>query len=105
MKSAIKTLSCLGFVTLLVFVSSCGDDDNNSCNEIYGKIGTATGGLLSSDCEEVVEAYDKLIDLYDEGRDCKVIKEEIEDEGYDSVDDFLAQLQETRDEVEADCNP
>lgn len=63
-----------------------------------------TAGLLSPDCEVVVAAYDKLIDLYDEGRDCKVIKEEVEDEGYASVDDFLAELQSTRDDVATDCN-
>lgn len=106
MKSAIKVFSIIGIVAFVATVSSCGDNDNgNSCNQLYGKIGVATGGLLSDDCQEVVEAYEKLIDLYDKGRDCKVIKEEIEEAGHASVDDFIAQLQETRDEVEADCAP
>lgn len=95
------------FMLLLFVASSCGDDENNgaSCNQLYSKIGVATGDLLSSDCEVRVEAYEKLITLYGEGKNCKEIKEGVEDEGYDSVDDFIAELQENRDEEEAGCTP
>jgi hypothetical protein len=106
MKSYSKFLPVFAFMVFQLLVTSCGDDDNGtSCNQLYTKIATATGELLSPDCDDVVAAYDKLIDLYDEGRDCKDLKEDIEDEGYDSVDDFIAELQETRDDVAADCAP
>lgn len=94
------------FVLIIFFVSaSCGDDDNdNSCNRIYGEIGVATGGLMSPNCEEVVAAYDELIVLYGKGRNCKTIKEKVEEEGYASVDAWIAELQSTRDDIDADCD-
>lgn len=92
-------------MVLLFVASSCGDDDGDSCNEIYTKIAIATGDLASPDCEVRVAGYDKLITLYGKGKNCKELKEDIEDEGYDSVDEFIAELQDTRDDVEADCNP
>lgn len=104
MKLCLRISIGIAAVCLSLLVSACNDDDgNDSCNQIYGKIGVETGKLSSTDCEVRVEAYDKLIDLYDEGRNCAALKESIEDEGYDNVDDFIAALQLTRDDEAADC--
>lgn len=106
MKSYPKNSLLIVLMLLLFVASSCGDDDNgSSCNEIYTKIAIATGDLASSDCEVRVAGYDKLITLYGKGKNCKELKEDIEDEGYNSVDVFIAELQASRDNVEAGCNP
>jgi hypothetical protein len=86
------------------FIVSCGDDgDNVNCNQLYAEIGVATGGLLSSDCEDRVAAYNELIILYGKGKNCAEIKEYTQDEGYDSVSEFIEELEENRDNEEAAC--
>ncbi|HEY3405314.1 MAG TPA: hypothetical protein VGK59_18140 [Ohtaekwangia sp.] len=107
MKQKINS-SLLGVIVLLslsVVSISCGDDDDGdvNCNKIYSEIGDVTGDLLSEDCEVVIDAYTELIDLYDKGRDCDAIEEAIEDEGYDSVDEWIEELEGAREDVEDDC--
>ena len=97
-----KTLTILT-LALSVFSVSCGDDDGVNCNELYTKIAVATGGLLSSDCEERVAAYDEMIVLYTKGKNCAEIKQYAEDEGYDSVAEFILDLEATRDNEAAGC--
>lgn len=94
-------LSCL---VVLLFLGSCGKDDEVSCNEIYVKIATKSQDLASTDCTVVVATYDKLIDLYEQGKDCKVIADAVADNGYASVDDFLDDFRGLRDLEAADCN-
>ncbi|MFN8336825.1 MAG: hypothetical protein U0U09_16970 [Cyclobacteriaceae bacterium] len=99
-----KSKIFLSGVLALLFFGSCSKDDDVSCNEIYVKIATKSQDLASTDCTVVVATYDKLIDLYEQGKDCKVISDAVKDNGYTSVDDFLADFRSLRDLEAADCN-
>lgn len=92
-----------GMVLSFVF-GSCNKDDENTCNDTYVKIAKTTQDLTSTDCTVVVATYDKLIDLYEEGKDCKVITDAVKDNGYANVDEFLSDFRELRDLEAADCN-
>lgn len=94
----------IGCLTLILAFGACSKDDENTCNAIYVKIATTSQGLSSPDCTIVIATYDKLIDLYGEGEDCKVIADAVKDNGYASVDEFLSDFRELRDLEAADCN-
>lgn len=91
-------------LVLSFVLGSCGKDDETSCNDTYVRIARTTQDLSSTDCTVVVATYDKLIDLYEEGKDCKVITDAVKDNGYASVDEFLSDFRELRDLEAADCN-
>jgi len=98
------TLICA--VAVLSF--SCGDDDDKvDCNKLYNQFVTqATAyfdALEDEDCEQADEAYQDMKSTLNSGKNCKELIEALEEEGYDSLDEYIEEMDEQHDIYMADC--
>ncbi|HEX5169026.1 MAG TPA: hypothetical protein VFW11_07615 [Cyclobacteriaceae bacterium] len=110
----LKSFNTLSGVLLLMacasFMLSCGsdsNDDKNDCEafskQLSEKTTAVTQALTSENCTEIQKAYNELLDLYEKGGKCDAFKKAVKDAGYDSYDDYVADLEEARDLFLADC--
>jgi hypothetical protein len=111
----LKSVKILSSALLIVasasFMFSCGGDDDdgdaNDCNVLSNQIGSKTEALLdaieSEDCTAIENAYNDLIDLYEDGHECDAFEEAVEDAGFDTYNEYIEYLEEQRDLFLADC--
>lgn len=99
-------LTAVLMMTALIFVS-CGDDNNVDCGKIYNDIEDAfddyDDAYDNGDCEDLEDLFDKAVKLLREGKDCDNIKDELDDAGYDNVEELIDELEEDHEDDMADC--
>ena len=92
------------------FMFSCGDDDNGGdardCNAfakaVQEETSDWTAALLSEDCEQIEDAYNRLIDAYKDAKGCDAVEKYFKELGF-SYDEWIDDLEEGRDLAIADC--
>jgi len=114
MKSKFLTLLLSAGILFLVasISSSCGGDDDDggssACNTLSKNLADQTlewAEVLeeSEDCDEIEEAYNDLIEIYEKGKNCDAFVKAVKAAGYDSVNQFINELEESRDDFLEGC--
>ncbi len=98
MKNLMKLSYYLSFV-FLIGLTACGgdddDDDNVDCDQIAETLEVETQNLVDilfsstePDCNELLQAFDDLIDIIEDSRSC--LTQEQQDELDNSIDQYEA---------------
>ncbi|HEY3405360.1 MAG TPA: hypothetical protein VGK59_18370 [Ohtaekwangia sp.] len=87
---------------------SCSDDDDFDCDSLEDKVDDKYEDIdeayLDEDCEKIDDLFDDVVSLIKKGKNCTIVKEAIEDGGYDDVDDFIEnEIEPDREDYLADC--
>ena len=97
-------------VTLAVLGASCGDDEeekpmNVNCASLADKLEAKYAELdeIGYNCEKMRKIFDDIIDILNEGKDCEELKSIAADEGYGSVEEYIAYLEQSFKAYMSDC--
>lgn len=103
----ISLLSVLILCVVAAFTVSCGDDDDVDCDKIYDDIEEAfeeyDDAYFDGDCEELDDLFDAAIKKLRQGKNCENVKDELDDAGYDNVEELIDELEEDHEDNVADC--
>ncbi|MBX2966767.1 MAG: hypothetical protein KF845_11505 [Cyclobacteriaceae bacterium] len=105
-----RTLALLIVGGVMVFATSCKDDDNKvDCSKVNTEISESLvetlQALLTEDCELLESSYAKFITALRNGKSCAIVKSILNDEGYSNVEEYIDAVEAERDDylAEMDC--
>jgi hypothetical protein len=88
---------------------SCGDDDDDKvdCGKLYNQFVTQAttyfDALMAEDCEEAEKSYQEMKKTLNSGKNCEQLLDALEEEGYDSLEEYIEELDAQHETATADC--
>lgn len=97
-----RTAMLLIISGLTIFMVSCGDDEDKvDCGKITNEIIQTIEGIVDAieaeDCEGIESAYGKFITQLRNGKSCAFVEGLVADDGYNNVEELIADLEQERD--------
>lgn len=110
-KNLKRTLWHAALIIVLAFstASKCDDEDapqpKGSCDTFEGNIDDLYSQLdkLGYDCDKMPKLFDDILNLLQNQKDCAAAKQLAKDNGFDSVDAYVASLSKTFNAYLSDC--
>lgn len=98
-------------VMLTVFGASCGDDEGEKPNKEKGcaslseqlEAKYAELDEIGYNCSKIKEIFNDILDLLNEGKNCEELEAIAADEGFGSVDEYIAYLEQSFKAYASDC--
>jgi len=96
-------------ITLTLLSLSCSEEENEEfkaacpslASELEGKYGDLNE--IGYDCSKMKQIFNDILKLIGEGKECSAIQKIATDEGYDSVDEYLSDLEKQFKSYMSDC--
>lgn len=115
MKNKIKNVfTIILIVALAVLGASCSDDESEnpvdkisdkSCASLAEQLEAKYDELdkLGYDCKKMKELFAQILELLNEGKSCDDFEAIAADEGYNSVEEYIAYLEKAFKAYASDC--
>src|SRR5690606_3931060 len=92
----------------LFSLSACEKDDEApdvNCASIQSELEAKQleWEMIGYDCPKLEILFDEILDILNQGKNCKEIQDLAKDEGFDSVEEYIAQLENQFNAYLSDC--
>lgn len=92
----------------VLFFLSCGSDDeepSTNCAALASQLEAKYDELneIGYDCTKMQNIFDEMFDILNKGKECQELKDMAEEEGYNSVDEYIEYLESYSSVILSDC--